>query len=256
MFNQLFAKKITVEFIDVQSGAVFAQSEMDAGQLPESFALNTTIQLGEEEWQVKEAIPAHATEFKKTGKLTLKLSRIQYVNPQDLLFSLPTISNELPTLVSEAPFKGDLLTIREDDWRQIEFLPSGKKDLVQQEIAHIKSVFEHHSQTLEENFIAFTKLHVRNHVGSPSLKIPFDQLKELFGLVEVGSISFTDSTEFVQAGFSIALGTINLYGVLEDAVVTELCLTAIDEVTVEKILPLLYHQGLILVDWCSCEVIE
>jgi hypothetical protein len=51
------------------------------------------------DWEVVEARPMTAAEFRKTGKLVLivrKVKATQFVDPAKILFSLPTISNELP----------------------------------------------------------------------------------------------------------------------------------------------------------------
>src|SRR5258708_3062988 len=89
---------IHVEFTDAATGAVFAQSDMPLTQLPDSFALNTTLHLGDEDWTVERAEPLTSTEFKRTGKLNLTLRRVMMVDPREILYSLPTIENVIPTM--------------------------------------------------------------------------------------------------------------------------------------------------------------
>ena len=47
---------------------------MPIEQLPDTFEIDTTMHLGEEDWTLVEAVPSQKTEFKKSGfiKLTLQ----------------------------------------------------------------------------------------------------------------------------------------------------------------------------------------
>lgn len=63
------SRKVAVSFVDEATGAVFAQSSMPVGDLPDSFQIDTTLHLGETDWSVFRAEPSLKTEFSKTGKL-------------------------------------------------------------------------------------------------------------------------------------------------------------------------------------------
>src|SRR6201989_1839604 len=76
----LFGKKsddiIEVQFFDLATGKLFAQSKMPIRQLPESFEASTTLHLANADWSVVEARPMTAAEFGRTGKLVLIFSKI------------------------------------------------------------------------------------------------------------------------------------------------------------------------------------
>lgn len=99
-FKKMLKKTINVSFVDVETGNTFAVSDMKPEQLPESFEANTTMYIQNQSWEVVEAIPVTSTEFTKSGELKLVLRKIeiQTVNPNELLLTLPTISNELPNI--------------------------------------------------------------------------------------------------------------------------------------------------------------
>src|SRR5512142_853242 len=90
--------QIEVRFIDASTGAVFIQTQMPVENLPQSFERQTTFHIGEQDWSVVKAEPMTAEEFMRTGKLTLALQRIQHMSPQDILFILPTLCDEIPGL--------------------------------------------------------------------------------------------------------------------------------------------------------------
>jgi len=80
----LFWKKdrsvIRVRLFNVDTGAVFAELDMQVQQLPESFEADTTLHLQDGDWQVIEARPMTAAEFRSTCELVLVLRKIQAMN--------------------------------------------------------------------------------------------------------------------------------------------------------------------------------
>ena len=70
-----FSRKVTVTFIDDATGAAFASSKMPPDNLPESFEIDTTLHLGDDDWSVVHAEPHKKAEFTKSGKLTLRLRK-------------------------------------------------------------------------------------------------------------------------------------------------------------------------------------
>lgn len=89
-----FGRKVAVTFIDDASNETFAQSNMPPSNLPDSFATETTLHIGDGDWSVVQAVPPSKTEFTKTGKLTLRLRRIELVDPQSLSFSQLDITEQ------------------------------------------------------------------------------------------------------------------------------------------------------------------
>src|SRR5690348_16903151 len=107
------ARTVSVEFIDAPTGRVFARSDLPAGQLPDSFAPETTLHLGDDPWLVEHAEPWSAAEFVASGRLVLTVRRLTTVAPHDVRYSLPTICDALP-VVGPAPTPVDCLELHED----------------------------------------------------------------------------------------------------------------------------------------------
>jgi hypothetical protein len=82
-----FSRKVTLTLIDDTLGAVFASSKMSPDDLPDSFKSNTALHLGDNDWTVVHAEPATKAEFTKSGKLTLRLRKVQIEAPKAISFS-------------------------------------------------------------------------------------------------------------------------------------------------------------------------
>jgi len=80
-------RMVQVTFIDDETSAVFAESEMPAANLPDSFAEETTVHIGDHDWSVVQADPKSKQEFAKARTLTLRLRKIELMDPQTLSFS-------------------------------------------------------------------------------------------------------------------------------------------------------------------------
>src|SRR5690242_10699866 len=149
------ANKVHVVFIDADSGAVLGETDIPADRLPATFATSTSLQLGADSWSVVRAEPLTAEEFIRTGKLRLEMRRIVMMDPRQLLFSLPTISNELPACETvQAP---GALVLHEDDWRQIELVTHACRKEIAACIAQIERIYREHRKPSG----AFDELHVR-----------------------------------------------------------------------------------------------
>jgi len=151
---------------------------MKPEQLPESFDKPTTMHLQEEEWTVAKADPVSRQEFALSGKLTLHLVLIERLDPEKVLFTLPTISNELPGTVETRLFNDFTLTLHEDDWRQNEFLPLRLLPVVQEEMAFVEVIL--FPDDRPEGAFGYKTVHVRNKIGAQHLTIPLAEFCELF----------------------------------------------------------------------------
>ena len=101
-----FSKKVKVTLIDEATGTSFATSDMPVGDLPDSFETETTLHLGDADWSVVRAEPQLKSEFAKTCRLTIRLRKIQMVDPKDLRYSQLDITERFD----------DHLTLDVDDW--------------------------------------------------------------------------------------------------------------------------------------------
>ena len=82
-----FSRNVLVTFIDDATGEKFAESEMPPANLPDSFAEETTLHIGDDDWSVVHAEPMSKTEFTKSRTLTLRLRKVELVDPEALSFS-------------------------------------------------------------------------------------------------------------------------------------------------------------------------
>jgi hypothetical protein len=119
---RLFSETVAVVFVDELTGKQIASSDMQLDQLPDTFALDTTLDMAGAPYVVVRAEPTTKAEFSKTKRLSIGLRRLESLDPKKILFSLPTISGSaLPKTVAIAA-RNDIVTIHEDDWRQCEFV--------------------------------------------------------------------------------------------------------------------------------------
>ncbi len=253
MSGSSFHPKIAVELINVETNQVFAKANMEASQLPESFEKSTTLHLGDDQWTVEEAIPMHADEFMLTGKLTLKLRKVLLVSPEELLYSIPSISHQLPIIVPEAAYGNFVFMMREDDWKQFEFLPKDTTPDIEKELEKVQEIWDAHSQLVDENWYAFKKLHVRTPIAHASLGIKLADFTDFFGIETIGSVSFHSGEGYVKNGFSAICEEFHFYGILQDGHIEDLCIDKIEDFS--TFTAFLLTHNLVLVDWCSCEII-
>ena len=246
--------KIKVEFINNLNNEIIGVSEMTADQLPETFEVDTTMHLGDDNWSVDEAIPAKATDFIKSKHLILKMSKIELMNPNDLLFTLPTISNEIASTVPKPLFNDFEHQILEDDWRQNEFLNKSSINLINHEIEEIKKIWK---KDKKENisFNAFKNCHVRRTIGNPNLKLNFEDLKSLLEVKAIGSLKFIKNKDFVKNAFVIKTKETTFYGIVENNNVTQLCISEFSDNTIEDIRKIINKFDLLFVSWYNYEIL-
>lgn len=247
------SNKIKVQFIDNFNGQTIEISEMTADQLPETFSVQTTMHIQDEDWNIEEAIPENATEFIQTKSLVLKMRKVEKMNPNDIWFSLPTISNEFPQIV-EMTNKTDFdITIHEDDYRQREFLNISSLSAVKQEFVGIKDIWENQSKK-SDNYTLFKTCFVRKNIGSPNLTIPFQNLQNLLHKNSVGQVVIDNN--ILKNGFSIKTENTIFFGTLIADTVTELCILQWNENSVSEILQINKAFNLIFVNWYNCDLIK
>ena len=92
--------------LDDVTGAVFASSKMPPVDLPDSFKIDTTLHLGDDNWSVIHAEPQTKAEFTKSGKLTLRLRKVELMDPRAIRFSQLDITERFD----------DNQSLAADDW--------------------------------------------------------------------------------------------------------------------------------------------
>lgn len=246
------AERVHVVFVDATTGVTFAETDTTTDRLPATFAEQTTMHLGDEPWFVVRAEPVTAAEFARTGHLRLEMQRVMMMDPKAILFSLPTISNELPACepVDAAPG----LVLLEDDWRQIELITEGCSAKAEECLAHVKRIYRDHRQPSG----AFDALHVRREVPEPlhGAEIALRALvAQLARGADMGGV-LVHGQGRVRDGFALQLpGGVSVYGLAPEGRVQVLGLVLPDDADAAgaeatALTGLMKEHHLILVDWC------
>lgn len=246
---------VEVTFIDHASGQVIGVSKLPPAELPDTFEVATNFTLGTQEWQVATAVPLTSAEFSRTKKLTLRLNKIEYLNPQDIHYTLPTISDRLPDMSESALFTAFELSLFEDDWRQNEFLPNAARPMVAQEAAAIQRIWAEFGNLSDSGFQSFRQLHVREHIGEPGLHLDFAKLQAVLGASPPGSLKFHDQPGFVRNGFALQTAAATYYGLLNGTTVTHLCMAQVEEDALAEVQAVNQAFDLLFVVWYHAQVI-
>jgi hypothetical protein len=254
---------IDVQMYDASSDELIARSEVPADQLPASFEAETTMHLGPEDWLVVEARPMTAEEFRKTGKLILRVSKcgkLGTMDPNDILFSLATINDGLFGIAPNTTKLGkDVLEIAEDDVRQIEFIATSQMAAIEQEMESIREI---HQNARRE--VGFTHIHVRNRILQP-LEGCNPTIREILRAiprsVALDGFGYFRSAGLVIDGFAIRFfSSLTLYGTHRNGRIDYLCLAHgapnnAGAQDFEKLAAVAAKHDLLLVDWCRGAVI-
>lgn len=245
---------IEVRFYEGKSETPFAVSNVPVDQLPDTFEIDTTIHLGDDDWRVLGAEPAQKSKFRKSGKLILFLakSEITQIDPNELLYSLPTINNDIAG-VQNASSLENVAILREDDWRQFEFIDQSNELLINEELNDIKNIYENHREGA-----GFKNLHLRQKIVSPLEKaeLTISILEQSFDLASnYKGVAFNNAAATILGGFALKTNSDwLLWGQVDGAgVITALNLTQMEESNVasiaNKIDTFLEKHKLYLVDW-------
>jgi len=199
-----FRKKnpsIDVEFYERGQVEPFARASTPIDQLPDTFEIETTLHIKGEEWQVSNAKPATKEEFRKTGWLQIYLYKpvIRQTPVKNVLFSLPTISNDIGGLEKSSSLE-NVFVVHEDDWRQQELVSRDFIDDISKEIDAIRQIYE--TQRVD---IAFKTLHVRSSIPSPlrNVRLTLTDLKARLGSAhDYRGVAFNHVAAVVKNGFA------------------------------------------------------
>lgn len=241
----MLQKKITVTFVDDTTSETFATVELPPADLPETFELETTLHLGDADWSVISAEPSTRTEYSKSGKLTLRLHRIEQIDLADILFSLPSICDRLPD-VGEDP-ADDACVLTEDDWRQQELVSRTLAAETDAEIDSIRAIHEEESAS-----VGWKKIHVRKRPDPPiASTLTLQDLDRVFGGVAFQGVSFGRYP--IVSGFSFQADGLQCYGTEEDGKVTVLGIVQeFPESPGDALSQIAREFDLELVHWCRC----
>src|SRR5262249_38241347 len=131
-------------------------------QLPDTFALETTLDLAGAPYVVVRADPQTKAEFAKNKRLSVGLRRLERVDPKKILFSLPTICGAALPRTSAAAAHDDVVILHEDDWRQCELISNSHSGDISAELAAIR-----HIRAEEAATAGWRKIHLREGITHP-----------------------------------------------------------------------------------------
>lgn len=245
-------KRIRVMFHEADAPQAFAQSDIPIEQLPDTFQIQTTLDLGEQKWLIASATPPTKAEFRKSGKVTLRLRRenLGFVNPSELLYSLATISNDLPALAPASSLE-NVLVVHEDDWRQIEFVSRTHESSVLKELASIRHVIE--TQRVGSGF---KTIHLRKLIPEPFA----GETRRLADIRcacpvthEYSAVAFSSTAAVVAGGFAFSISDeLTVWGQADDdGVLNALCIrvNSADTDLASDLRRLSQQFDMLLVDW-------
>jgi hypothetical protein len=245
-------KTIRVEFIDAATGQMFGFADSPPEQLPDTFALMTSINLGGQEYQVEKADPVTRAEYMAQGKLTLTLSKISMMPVKDILYSLPTFFDPIPAPDAKASPEGkNIYTIHADLWRSMEFVMQSERSAIQIELGEIAKIFEHHSEGE-----GFNKLHIRKSPAAPVAGLfTLGALRQHFsGAIPFDAVAYQREPGLIRNAYALRYGKWVLYGDVRDDKIQSLAIEPVPDganLPLTPFITLMQQHNLYLVDWCN-----
>jgi hypothetical protein len=191
--------------------------------------------------------------FGRRKKTEQETGKVLTMNPKDIWFTAPTISNEYPQTIEKSTETEYDIFIHEDDYRQNEFLNLSSLPQIQEEFNGIKEIWTNHSRKNGE-YTLFKTCHVRRTIGFPDLKISFKELKTLLKCNSVGQVIING--DILANGFAIKTDNTTYFGTVNDDTVTELCIAQWNDNTTSEILEIDETFNLVFVNWYHCDLIK
>jgi hypothetical protein len=230
---------IEVTLVDAMSGLPFATTNIPVEQLPETFELDTTMNVGSDDWSVEKAEPIDRAGYLETGRLTLVLRKVERIDPKRILYSLPTTEDALPPMGD--PGSSPAYGMHEDDWRQREFVARQFAGEVESEFGEIRKMWA------EQDGPGFKRIHVRSRVREPLLGIglTLEEVSEALGGID--PVGLTLGGDLVVEGFAFLLPGGAAYGRVADGSVEALGLGG--DAEPGGLRGLANERGLVLIDW-------
>jgi hypothetical protein len=248
-----FSSNIEVTFIDDRTSEPMGVTQIPATDLPESFERDTTIHLSNADWKVMNARPKTRAQYTKSKTLILWIDRIEQVNPQDILYSLPSICDTIPAL-SDRQLSGNEMIIAEDDWRQFELISNKFADKVDSEIAKIKLIHENAASE-----VGWREIHIRTKPLIPiDAKIDLSHLATILKVsAKSRGITYHGSRSPIADGYSFQLNDdFSVYGIAPNSKVQVIAIGQYSNVSpndesIDLLQQLARKFHLDLVYWCG-----
>ena len=250
-----FSSKISVTFIDDATGRIIRSVKIPPTDLPESFRLQTTLHIGDEDWSVIRATPDTRSEYSRSRKLTLHLRRVERIDPSEILYSLPSICDRIPPPGAQS-LSGDEYVLHEDDWRQVELVSQQFAPEADAEIQLIRQIHEHQAAGN-----GWRRVHARRGPETPIAgRLTLKDIERIFGVQNsFGGVTYIGADSRIESGYSFtAADGQQLYGLAPEGKVTVFAIAQrkLPETpfrSIESVKTLARDFNLDLVQWCRCE---
>lgn len=246
---------IHVAFIDADTGRTVSESKTMIADLPEAFDTEREVVIDGKSWEFIEAIPSEKKEFAQTGHVEIRLRDLGLIDPEKVLFSLPTLDTTLPEIGGQECPRDERLVIHEDDWRQIEFVSTSHLSGIETELRAIEKIFQEGRQGG-----GFREIHTRSEVGAPLFDslLSYGKVKRELGCRrEFKGVSFAGIPTLIENGFAFEsdLG-MTFYGQQADGILSSLCQTVRNTSKInrgsaaKRLAKFTDSHNLVYVDWC------
>jgi hypothetical protein len=181
------------------------------------------------------------------------------MNPRDLLYSLPTRSNELPGLEEGSTKPGQqVLELHEDEWRQIELVAHMLESSIEKDMRAVARIHQKHRQDA-----GFNAIHIRKEVPSPleGTWLTLDEVRKDLGETAswLDGVSFQGMAGRLAGGFAVKQPSgLTLYGLQRGGRVQVLALRSPKGLTgaegdLRRVAGFAARHQLYLVDWCRVD---
>ncbi|SFN88611.1 hypothetical protein SAMN05428949_3747 [Chitinophaga sp. YR627] len=240
----LFPKKINVTFVDATSNQILSKRKILKDDLPEVFDKPTVLTLDGEPWQVITANPVSGDDFHYSKKLTLTIQRkIDFDNTNQRSL-VPTSSGTLPVVVPGIYSE----TIHVNQWMQLQFLSIELMPVIETDLGAITQILE-----IGNNLVGYPSSYIRDNIPLLSVHIPMNEFCDVVSVSSRGTLGI-DSQGVIHSSFVIHSHSHVYYGIVDNDIITALCLRDFEYVDDEFSL-LVEKFQLVLVDWCNGAVV-
>ncbi len=253
--SQQLTETVSVTLIDEATGDTLAISKVPAAQLPDTFALDTSLAVAGQRYTVVRAEPPTRAQFAREKRLTLFLAKVEVVDPKDVLFSLPTLCGAPLPEAAPGRSPGGVCVLHEDDWRQCELVALAHAPSIAAELAAIQEIYATASVDA-----GWKKLHVRERIPRPlPAGLRWRDVTARLGRHDpLGAIAFGDARRLVRGAVAVTMRNgVVVWGVEAEGELTVLCLHNAGLAapsTITALRRLADDLSLVLVDWCRCRV--
>jgi len=244
---------IAATLVDDATGETLAESDLEPGDLPASFARSdATLEVRGAPWRVVRAIPDGREAIAQHGSVELRLA------PADsaLTHEEPTRDDSLPEI--DADRKEEGLTLPAIDWRQFELVAAAHRSAIAADFEEIRDV------VAEGKKGAYGRCHLRTSIPEPlaSAALTRSELLRTLGQPNLRALRIQGHAGIVRGAFALPLGDSIGYGVVRGeegtsgGTIRVLGLAGAPRASAPKLHAVAKAHGLLLVDWIGTTIWE